>query len=80
MDYFPVRVRETKIFKRVMGDIAKNGEPYYTCPTPDDIKSLFKDFRIISDRDLPDIEKDYCANTCIIDFAAIIVPEKSLKA
>lgn len=75
MDYFPARVQTTKVFKKVMGDIEKNGEPCHTCPTPEDIQSLFKDFVIVSDRNLPDIERDYCAGTYTIDFDAIIVVE-----
>lgn len=79
MDYFPARVQTTPVFKKVMGGIAKNGEPCHTCPTPEDIQSLFKGYKIISDRALPDIEKDYCADTTILDFDAIVVAEKNLK-
>lgn len=79
MDYFPARVQTTKVFKKVMGDIARDGEPCCTCPTPEEIRSLFRDFEIISDRDLPDIEGDYCADAYTIDFDAIVVAERNIN-
>lgn len=75
MDYFPDRVQTTPVFKKVMGDIAKDGEPCHTCPASGEIQSLFKDFKIISDRDITDIERDYCTDIFTIDFDAIIVVE-----
>lgn len=76
MDYFPARVESTKVFQQVMGSIAKGGEPCLTCPKPEEIDSLFEGFSIMSDRNLTDIEKDYCSDHFTIDFDAIVVARK----
>lgn len=77
MDYFPARVESTEVFRRVMGSIAQGGEPCLTCPKPEEIKSLFQEFEILSDRDLPDIEKEYCSDCFTIDFDAIVIAKKA---
>lgn len=76
MDYIPARLKDAEIVRHVMGSIADAGEPYYTCPAPDELGRLFDGFTMISDRSLQEIEKDYCADCNTVEFDAIVVAKK----
>ena len=75
-DYFRPKDTETALYKTLFKTITPRGELLHTFFTHDTVVELFDPIKVLSDRLMPDIEKDYCKDHKTIDFASYLLAER----
>jgi methyltransferase (TIGR00027 family) len=74
IDYFPRGCSQTEPFKKVMGMIAKGGEATLCCPGAEEVSEIFKQYKIISDVSVPELERQYYDDDyCVIEMANMLI-------
>ncbi|MBI2344417.1 MAG: class I SAM-dependent methyltransferase [Deltaproteobacteria bacterium] len=77
-DYLRIKDTKTPLYKTFYDSIAPRGEVFHTVFDDEGVVRLFTPwFRVISDRTITDIEKEYCADQRTIDFASYLVAERT---